>query len=403
MSGYRKIGLGCSDIDDLAKEYVAEVLTTGRLSSGPFTRRLELMFGSIHSARFAIFCSSGTSALRASIACLKEVDDWPPGSEVIVPAVTFVATANVVIDHGFVPVFCDVDPRTYNIDTTKIEALITDRTCAILPVHLMGLACDMDPILDIAARHHLRVIEDSCESMFVTYKGRPVGSFGDIACFSTYVAHLLTTGVGGFALTSDPELAVVLKSLFNHGRDGIYTRIDDDASKSGPELLELVQRRFRFVRPGYSFRATEMEAALGLAQIERWREMIRTRQHNAERLTKGLEDLSHCLHLPFKPRVCEHAYMMYPITVKEDYSESLPKADFTLHLEEHGIETRDILPLINQPFYVERFGDLESRFPVARWVNHNGFYMSCHQQVDEQDLDFMIETVRSFVTERVSL
>ena len=95
--------------------------------------------------------------------------------------------------------------------------------------------------------------------------------------------------------------------------------------------------------------------------------------------------------------------MMYPVTVKQEYSESLPKADFTLHLEEHGIETRDILPLINQPFYVEKFGDLESRFPIARWVNHNGFYMSCHQQLDEQDLDFMIETVRSFVTERVSL
>ena len=112
--------------------------------------------------------------MRASIACLKEVDEWAPGSEVIVPAITFVATANVVIDHGFEPVFCDVDPRTYNIDATKIEELVSDRTRAILPVHLMGLPCDMDPILEIAARHGLRVVEDSCESMFVTYKGRPV-------------------------------------------------------------------------------------------------------------------------------------------------------------------------------------------------------------------------------------
>lgn len=403
MSGYRKIGLGCADIDDLAKEYVAEVLETGRLSSGPFTRRLELMFGSLHSSRFAIFCSSGTSALRASIACLKEVDEWAPGSEVIVPAITFVATANVVIDHGFVPVFCDVDPRTYNIDATKIEELVSDRTRAILPVHLMGLPCDMDPILEIAARHGLRVVEDSCESMFVTYKGRPVGSFGDIACFSTYVAHLLTTGVGGFALTNDSKLSVVLKSLFNHGRDGIYTRIDDDDSKSGSELLELVQRRFHFIRPGYSSRSTEMEAALGLAQIERWREMIQARQYNAEYLSKGLADLDHCLQLPFKPSVCEHAYMMYPITVKSEYSDVLPKADFTLHLEEHGIETRDILPLINQPFYVERFGNLEARLPVARWINHNGFYLACHQQVEEPDLDFMVDTIRSFVSERVDL
>jgi dTDP-4-amino-4,6-dideoxygalactose transaminase len=401
MGTVRKVGLGCPNIDDLARQYVAEVLETGRLSSGPFTRRLELMIASLHSRRFAIFCSSGTSALRASIACLKELDEWSPGSEVIVPSLTFVATANVVIDHGFVPVFCDVDPRTYNIDPAQIESLITERTRAIMPVHLMGLPCDMDPIMEIAARHQLRVIEDSCEAMFVGYKNRPVGSFGDIACFSTYMAHLLTTGVGGFAATNDSEIAVVIKSLFNHGRDGIYTRIDDDQGKGGEDLLEVVQRRFRFVRPGYSFRATEMEAALGLAHIERWREMIRARQHNAEFLSKGLADLTDRLQLPWKSRVCDHAYMMYPITVKEEYSKELPKAEFTLHLEEHGIETRDILPLINQPFYVERFGDLEARLPVARWVNRNGFYIGCHQQLDPEDLEHMVDTIRSFVQERL--
>ncbi len=400
MSVTRKVGLGCADIDDLAKQYVSQVLESGRLSAGPFTKRLELMFGSLHSSRFAIFCSSGTEALRAAVACLKEMDGWPEGSEIIIPSLTFVATANVVIDHGFVPVFCDVDPRTYNIDPAKIEALVTERTRAIMPVHLMGLPCDMDPILDIAGRHGLRVIEDACEAMFVTYKGRPVGSFGDISCFSTYVAHLLTTGVGGFVVTSDPERAVVLKSILNHGRDGIYTRIDDDAGKSGAELLEVVQRRFHFVRPGYSSRATEMQAALGLAQIERWREMIRARRQNAEFLTKGLSDLGEYLQLPWKPRVCEHAYMMYAITVKEPHTDLLPKSDFTVYLEEQGIETRDTLPLINQPFYVDRFGDLESKLPVARWVNRNGFYVGCHQQLERQDLEHVVSTVRSFVSER---
>jgi perosamine synthetase len=400
VSAARKVGIGCADIDALAKDYVSQVLESARLSSGPFTRRLELMFASLHSSRFAIFCSSGTSALRCAVACLKELDGWAPGSEIIVPAVTFVATANVVLDHDFVPVFCDVDPRTYNIDPAKIEPLVSERTVAIMPVHLMGLPCEMDPILDVARRHQLRVIEDSCETMFVSYKGRPVGSFGDVACFSTYMAHLLTTGVGGFAVTSNTEMAVILKSLFNHGRDGIYTRIDDDQGKSGAELLEVVQRRFRFIRPGYSFRATEMEAALGLAQIESWREIIRARQDNAEHLNKGLGDLSQYLHLPWKPRHCGHAFMMYPITVKEEYSDRLPKADFTLYLEEHGIETRDILPLINQPFYVERFGDLESRHPVARWVNRNGFYLGCHQLLTREDLDHVVDTVRAFVQER---
>ena len=139
-------------------------------------------------------------------------------SEIIVPAVTFVATSNVVIDQDLEPVFCDIDRRTYNIDPNLIEDLITDRTRAIMPVHLMGLPCDMDPIMQIAKRYDLRVIEDSCETMFVCYKNQPVGSFGDIACFSTYMGHLLPTGVGGFAVTSDREIAVILKSLFNPGR-----------------------------------------------------------------------------------------------------------------------------------------------------------------------------------------
>lgn len=397
----RSVGLGCADIDDLAKHYVSQVLESGRLSAGPFTRRLELMFASLHSTRFAIFCSSGTAALRCAIACLKELDDWHPGAEVIVPSLTFVATANVVLDHGLTPVFCDVDPRTYNIDPTKIEALVTDRTVAILPVHLMGLPCEMDPILDIAKRHRLRLIEDSCESMFVSYRGRPVGSFGDIACFSTYMAHMLTTGVGGFALTSDPEIAVILKSLFNHGRDGIYTRIDDDADKSGAALLDVVQKRFRFVRPGYSSRMTEMEAALGLAQIERWREVVSKRQANAAHLSRGLEDLSEYLHLPWKPRHCDHAYMMYPITTKLEHADRLPKDEFTLHLEERGIETRDILPLINQPFYVERFGDLEATLPIGRWINHNGFYVGSHQELTRDDLDHVIASVHEFVRDRI--
>lgn len=398
----RRVGLGCADIDDLAKEYVAQVLESGRLSAGPFTRRLELMFSSIHSTRFAIFCSSGTSALRCAVACLMEMDQWEAGAEIIVPAVTFVATANVVLDHGLTPVFCDVDPRTYNIDPSKIEELVTDRTVAIMPVHLMGLPCDMDPIMDIAQKHRLRVIEDSCESMFVSYKGQPVGSFGDVSCFSTYMAHMLTTGVGGFALTNDSEIAITLKSLFNHGRDGIYTRIDDDADKSGAALLEVVQKRFRFVRPGYSSRMTEMEAALGLAQIERWREIVSKRQANAAHVSKGLADLAGVLHLPWKPRHSDHAYMMYPIAVQPAYADRLPKVDFTIHLEERGIETRDILPLINQPFYQERFGDLEARLPVARWVNHHGFYVGSHQELVREDLDHVIESVRSFVQERLA-
>src|SRR5688572_5167446 len=159
----------------------------------------------------------------------------------------------------------------------------------------------MDPILTIAARHGIKVIEDSCETTFARYKGRFVGGLGDIGCFSTYVAHYIVTGVGGFALTDDRDLAVRLRSLMNHGRDSIYISIDDDRGVGKRRLREIVARRFSFVSMGHSFRATELEAAIGLAQLSRRREIVRARQGNARRLTEGLRGLEEHIQLPTVP------------------------------------------------------------------------------------------------------
>jgi perosamine synthetase len=391
------VTLGCAEIDDLARRNIQQVLDTGRLSPGPFCKQFEEDFAAKHTCRFGLFSNSGTSALRTAVAALAEIHNWAPGDEVIVPAITFVATSNVVIDRGFTPVFCDVDPTTYNIDPAKIEACITPRTRAIMPVHLMGLPCEMGRIMPIVKKHKLRVIEDTCETMGVRCDGRYVGSFGDAGCFSTYMAHLLTTGVGGVTTTNDPEVAELVRSLLNHGRDGIYIRIDDSKGKTGAALKEVVERRFRFIRPGYSFRATEFEAAIGLAQLVRLDQIIAARQRAAAHILKGLASVERYIQLPTIPANREHAFMMFPLTVREQYSAKLPKSDFMLYLEERGIETREILPLINQPFYVKRFGDLESKFPVARWINHNGLYVGCHQQLTVEELDYLIATVKDFV------
>ena len=163
----------------------------------------------------------------------------------LVPALTFVATSNVVLYIQLTPVFVDVDPRYYTIDPALIERRITPRTRAIMPVHIAGLPCDMEPIMAIARKHSLRVVEDSCEAMFVRDHGRPVGSFGDIACFSTYAAHLITTGIGGIAITDDPQLRELMSSAMNHGRDPIYTRIDDDQAAEGAELFRIANSRLR--------------------------------------------------------------------------------------------------------------------------------------------------------------
>jgi len=389
-----QIGVGCADISEKEKEYVNDVLGHQRLSYGPYTKKFEEEFAKAHGCKYAIFVNSGTSALRIAVAALKEAEGWKDQDEILCPAVTFVASSNVIIMNGLKPVFVDVDAQTYNLDPRKIEEKITKRTRAIMVVHLFGQPADMDPILKIAKKYKLKIIEDSCETMFVKYNGRPVGSFGDISCFSTYVAHLLVTGVGGFSCTSNPKYAEVMKSLANHGRDGIYLHIDDDKKLSKQGLFQVVSRRFNFIRLGYSFRATEMEAALGVGQMERRNQILGARQKNAAYLLKKLKPFEKYLQLPWHPEKVEHSFMMFPIVVREGVG--VKKQDLVMHLEEHNVETRDMLPLLNQPIYKKLFGDLEKKYPVAQWVNNNGFYIGCHQKLAKKEMDYMVAVFKDF-------
>lgn len=386
-----QIGVGGLSIGPREKKYLAEVVRSNRLSYGPMTQRFEREWASAHDCRFAVFCNSGTSALHIALAALKEEYGWKDGDEVLVPSITFVATANIVLHNGMRPVFVDVDPKTYNLDPALLEGRLSRRTRAVLPVHLLGLPCDMDPILDFARRRNLRVFEDSCETTFARYRGRAVGSFGDIGCFSTYVAHYVVTGVGGFATTNDPELAVRLRSLMNHGRDSIYISIDDDRGAKGERLREIVARRFSFVTLGHSFRATELEAALGVGQLEDRSAIIRARQGNARRLSEGLKDLSEHIQLPTVPAGRDHMFMMYPVVLRHE-----AKAGLVHFLEERNIETRDLLPIINQPVYRKLYGNLERRYPVARWLNRSAFYIGCHQGLGRRELDYMIERIHEY-------
>ncbi len=392
-----QIGIGDADIGPLERQFVIDVLDRRRLSYGHYTGMFERDFAKLHGRRFAIFCNSGTSALQVALHALKREYGWQDGDKILVPAVTFVASSNVIIQNRLVPVFVDIDPDYYHIDPEQLERLITSRTRAVMPVHLFGQSCDMARILDIARAYDLKVIEDSCEAMFVRHEGAPVGSQGEVACFSTYMAHLLTTGVGGFAATNDPVLAMTMKSLFNHGRDGIYLSIDDDKTDDPSELFQVVARRFNFIDIGYSYRATELEAAIGLAQLRRWEGLIASRQRNAAALTAGLEPLCECLQLPKIRPKSEHAFMMYPIVIRDP---RIRRDDLVFFLEQNLIETRPMLPLINQPIYRQLFGDLESRFPVARHINHNGFFIGCHPGISAANLRYIIATFHAFFQEQ---
>lgn len=393
----RFIGVGYPSIGPKEKEYVLDALNKNRLSYGNYTADFERKFAQHHKRKFAIFCNSGTSALQAGLHALKIKHSWKNNDEIIVPALTFVTSVNVILQNQLKPVFVDVEPDYYGINPEKIEEKISKRTKAIMPVHLFGQPCDMNPIIKIAKKHNLSIIEDSCETMFASYQDSPVGSWGEISCFSTYAAHLLITGVGGFATTNDPDLAVIIKSLFNHGRDGIYTTLDDTFGAHGKpgRLKEVVSRRFNFIYQGYSYRATELEGAIGLAQIERWKEIIGGHQKNAAYLNNRLKVYSDYFQLPAVRPATTHSFMMYPIVIKTP--KKVDRESLVMFLEKNMIETRYMLPLLNQPTYVKLWGNLEKKYPVSKYINSNGFYIGCHQNLTKSDLDRVVKKLEEYL------
>lgn len=401
MVTVNKIGVGYALITDLEKKYVNMALDSGRLSPGPFVQKFEKKFAEMHKQKYGIACNSGTSSLHVALEALKEKYSWDQNSEVLVPAITFIATSNAVMHAGMKPVFVDVDSRTYNIDTKLIEEKITENTVAIMPVHTFGQPCEMDSIVKIATKYGLKIVEDCAEAHFAVYKGRPVASFSNIAGSSTYVAHTITTGIGGVITTDDTNLAEIARSLIAHGRACTCENCIAYNSKQVCKLRMQTEmdRRFMMIRLGYSYRIGELEGALGVAQLENKDFIINTRKANAKILTDGLKDVEQYLQLPYYPEYMEHSFMMYPLVIKDD--KAFTRNEIVKYLEQNNIETRPMLPLLNQPIYKEIFGDIEKDYPVAQWINNNGFYVGCHHGLSKEELNMIIKTIHAFLENRI--
>jgi perosamine synthetase len=384
----RHITLGTLDISPTGKKYVNHCLNENRLSRGRYTEKFERDFAAAHDSKHAIFMNSGTSALQCALAALKEVHGYQDGDEVIVPATTFIATSNIVISNNLKPVFVDVDPETFNIDMNGILDAITPKTRCIIPVHLFGLPADMAIVMAVARRFNLQVIEDSCETMFARHKGRSVGSFGDLSCFSTYVAHIIVGGVGGLVTTNNDKLAELCRSLMAHGRDSIYTNIDDDNNIN----QNIIERRYKFDRVGYSYRCTEIEAALALSELERAEENIDARRNNAKLLTTLLHPYREFLQLPYIPWHSEHSFMMYPMVCNY----GVDRDRLLLFLEERGIETRYLFPLLDQPVYRKLFPGQAEKFPVAQNLAKQGFFIGIHQGLTDVDIEYVAKTIGEY-------
>lgn len=341
------------------KRLVRQVLRSGRLTYGNKTREFEKKFAKLQGWNYALFTSSGTDALKIAIGAMKDNYGWKDGDEVIIPAVTFIATMNVVIMNNLKPVLVDVERASCNIDPELIEKSITKKTRAIIPVHLLGRPADMNKIMIIAKKHKLKVIEDSCEMMGIQYSPH-----GDMACYSTYLAHLLTTGVGGFITTNDSSLATIMRSMMFHGRDESYLSMDDI---SDPNL------HYSFPRFGYSDRLTELEAALGLGELDDLYANIQTRQDNAT-IYRGKD-------------VDNHAYMFYPFFVKRE------RNGLAKYLDEHNIQSRHIMPLTTQPL-AKKY--LKGNYPSADYINKHGLLLPCHQYLKPRQIRYVLKTIEEF-------
>ena len=392
-----RIPFGTITITERSKKLVNECLDKGRISGGRLVRELEEHFAEHVGSKEAVAVASGTDADTLALAVVFD-RGAKRGDEVIVPALSFVATGNAVLHAGLTPIFVDVEPETLNIDPDRIEAVITNRTRAIMPVHLMGKPAAMDEIMDIANRHRLLVVEDAAEAHGAQYKGRNVGGIGHMGAFSLYVAHIITTGEGGMITTNDSDLAEILRSLRAHGR-ACACKVCISNVTSGycekrfdPELGDI---RFRFDRIGFSCKMNDLEAALGLGNMDVFDDILQVRRKNLLAMIEGFqefEELFWTYREESHERIGPHAF---PFCVRG--SAPFTRNELLLHLEKSGIDPRTLFCSIpTQCKGYEFLGHTIGDFPVAERVGRTGLHIGVHQDITHENILYFLDIIRKF-------
>lgn len=340
------------------REYVLDCLDTNWISSiGKYITGFEAAFAHFCGVKYAVATNNGTTALHLALVAL----DLQPGDEVIIPTVTYIATANAVRYCGAIPVLVDVSPDTMNIDPAQIESKITSKTRGIIPVHLYGHPAEMKPIQAIADRHKLWILEDAAEAHGAEYLGQRVGSFGHCAIFSFFGNKIVTTGEGGMITTNNPEIEKKLRLLRGQGMD--------------------LQRRYWFPVIGYNYRMTNIQAAIGLAQMETIDQALADRKALAAWYDKALEPLCQYIILPKTKVWGTHVFWMYTIFLRK--GGEVQRDEVMRQLDELGIETRPVFyPMHVLPPYLE-----DNAYPVADTWAARGINLPTHQDVTKIDVD----------------
>ncbi|MFZ3100863.1 MAG: DegT/DnrJ/EryC1/StrS family aminotransferase [Desulfitobacteriaceae bacterium] len=361
------IPLSRPDITEREKQAVLAVLDSNHLALGPKLKEFEEKMAAYAGTKYAVACNSGTSGLHMIVAALGIKD----GDEVITTPFSFIASSNCMLFERAKPVFVDIDEKTYNLDTAQIETKITERTKAILPVHVFGQPANMHDIRRIALKHGLAIIEDSCEAIGSEWNGEKAGAMSDAAVFAFYPNKQMTTGEGGIVVTNNETLAKLCYSLRNQGR-GIDTQW------------------LNHVRLGYNYRMSDISAALGLAQLERIDEIIDARQRVADSYMEKLKDIEGVI-LPTIDERVKMSWFVFVIRFE-------PWIDRNLVMEtllDRGVGCRPYFTAIHlQPFYREMFGYKEGDFPITEHVASGTLAIPFFNKITEEQIDSVVDEVR---------
>ena len=357
-------------IGEKEENYILEALRTNWISSkGRFVEEFAQKFAEFCGVRYCVLTTSGTTALHLALAAL----GIGPGDEVIIPAFTMAATAFAVSYTGATPVLVDSEPETGNIDVSKIEEKITPRTRAIIPVHIYGHPCDMDSLIALARKYNLFVIEDAAEAHGAEYRGRRCGSIGDVGCFSFYANKIITMGEGGAVVTNDPQIAEKLRLL--------------------SDLAHSPRKRFSHIDLGFNYRLTNLQAAIGLAQLERAEELIEARRRNAQLYNGWLEEIPG-LRLPIEKRQHKNVYWMYGVVVEQEFG--MDRDKLMEALRQRGIGTRAFfVPMHQQPIYRKKLRLFrDEKYPVAEELGRKGLYLPSGSGLTRDQIEYICTVIK---------
>lgn len=401
----RKVFVGDFRIGKEERDAVIAVLDSGRVSEGEKVREFEKAFAKFVGTKYAVATSSGTGALLCGMAALKNYRGLGirEGTKVVTTPLTYVATSNALVLSGFEPAYVDTDPETFGITPENIKAHLEEADdpseySFILPVHLMGFPCDMDRIHKIAKKYSLQVFEDSAQAHGSVYKGKKTGSLSLLSDFSFYIAHNIQVGEMGAVTTDDREIWRLVKKLKANGRMcdcPVCTRAQGTCPRvfKGAEDEDM-DPRFTHDLIGYNFKTTEFQAALGLCQLEKADWIMKKRQENVRYLNERLEEFSDVLQLP--PYSDEVSYLAYPVVIRDP---RVSRRALRESFEKQGVETRPLFGCIptQQPAYSFLRDKYAGKLPNAEHLGSHAFYVGCHQYLEREDLDYIVEVFKSEV------